>query len=200
MSSPGWTHSPTRNIILAVTGVILYLSGQAQSQKHDDELLRLRLFLPASDTKAITTAKSPALPSVRPLKIYLNTGGDGSAWDEVTKFVQDDKVRNKFGPMELVTDAAEANLFLVHFELKEKRREEVAHTLTMDPGTSTRIYDGGKSVNRTNTMIRGYILGRSSEGLEILRSYRFKVLVGERRRELRDALLRLLIEQTKTPK
>lgn len=188
-----------RNIILAVTA-IFWLSGQTVGQKNNDEILRLRPYLPVSATTPITTAKSSALVAVRPLKIYMNTAGDPSAWDEVIKLIQDKKVTNRFGPIELVADASDANLFLIHYELTEKRRQEVAHTLTMDPGTSSRIYNGGKSDSRISTVVCGYILFRTSEGLEILRSYRDKVMVGEPRKELREAFFRLLNEQAKPQK
>ena len=188
-----------RNIILAVTA-IFWLSGQTIGQKNNDEILKLRPYLPVAETIPITTAKSSALPTARPLKIYLNTGGDGSAWDGVIKLIQDNKVTNRFGPIELVADASAANLFLIHYELLEERRQEVAHTLTMDPGSSSRIYGGGKSDNRTSTVVRGYILRRTSEGLEILRNYRYRVTLGEPRKELREALFRLLNEQAKPQK
>ena len=73
----------------------------------------------------------------------------------------------------------------------EKRRQEVEHTLSMDPSSTARIYSGGGSDSSLSTEIHGYILVRKPEGLEILSRYRRTVRVDASHKELRDSLFKL---------
>ncbi len=65
-------------------------------------------------------------------------------------------------------------MVLVHYELLEKRREEPDHNMTMDRGMSSRARSGGKSEVRTSSQVRGYVIARSPDGLEILARYDHK--------------------------
>ena len=55
----------------------------------------------------------------------------------------------------MVDNLSKANLIQVHYELTEKRREEVDNNMTMDPGSNSRMGGGGKSdryINRFAAM------------------------------------------------
>ncbi|MDQ3920516.1 MAG: hypothetical protein M3348_18805 [Acidobacteriota bacterium] len=184
-------------LIFAFT-LLLWLSCPAAGQDRPDDLRGLHDYLPVPATVPIVRAESPALPSERPLKIYLNTAGDQTAQLEVLKLVQDKKTAEKYGAIEIVTDGSQANLFLVHYEVDGKRQTESSHSMTMDPSSTSRIYGGGRSDSQITAEFRGYVLARTSRGLEVLSSYQHRINLAEPRRDLRVELLKLLNRQAKS--
>jgi hypothetical protein len=58
----------------------------------------------------------------------------------------------------------------------------------------------GRTENVLKADVRGYIVARKPDGLEILNRYKKEVTLGERRQELRDAFFKLLKEQSKSEK
>lgn len=98
--------------------------------------------------------------------------------------------------IEVADELSKANVILIHYELTEKRREEVDHNMTMDPGSNSRIGSGGKSDRWISSQVRGYVIARRPEGFEILSRYEHKVNLSRPRKDLSDALLSALKRQS----
>jgi hypothetical protein len=149
-----------------------------------------------SETTAVTTAGTHALPAERPLKVYVSTAGDASASQEVLQSIKKINARpDKYGPIEVVDNLSKANVILVHYELTEKRHEEVDNNMTMDPSSNSRMSNGGKTDRWISSQARGYVIARRSEGFEILTRYEHKVNLNEPRKDLSEAFLSVLKRQ-----
>jgi hypothetical protein len=183
--------------IVFSTAVIWSVCTVALGQKDAAELARLRMQMGVSETAPITTAGAPTLPAERPLRVYVSTAGDASASQEVLLSIKKiNEKPDKYGSIEVVDDLSKANVILVHYELTEKRREEVDNNMTMDPGSNSRILTGGKSDRWISSQVRGYVIVRSPEGFEILTRYEHKVKLSVPRKDLSDALLSVLKRQS----
>ena len=180
-------------IVVAIMGLL----NQSAAQ-NDTELATLRGYLKVPDTVPIALGtKTSRLPAERPLILYLDTAGDTSAANELMQLIQEinKKQADKYGTIEVVADATKANLLLIHYEVAGTRRKATDTTNSMDPALGR-----GQTRNVTRADVRGYIVARKPEGLEILSRYKNEVTVGERRQELRDAFSKLLKEQSKADK
>lgn len=187
--------------IVVSVAVMLSAAGLALGQKDAAELARLRMQIGVSEATPITIAGARALPSERPLKVYVSTAGDGSASQEVLLSIRKiNEKLDKYRSIEVVNDLSKANVILLHYELTEKRREEVDNNMTMDPGSNSRMANGGKTDRWISSQVRGYVIVRRPEGLEVLARYEHKVNLSEPRRDLSDALLSVLKRQGDTRK
>lgn len=66
----------------------------------------------------------------RPLRVYVSTAGDKTASQEVLLSIKKINAKpEKYGSIEVVDDLSKANVILVHYELTEKRHDEVDHAL-----------------------------------------------------------------------
>ena len=173
---------------------IFWLSIQSVAQ-NNDEIATLRLHLRVADATPVVIAKTPQLPTNRPLKVYISTVDDPSLSLELTEFIQDvnKKSGDKTDVIEVVVDASTADLFLIHFEPPGKRQREIKTSLSMDTALGR-----GKTDNVESTEVRDYIVARKGDGLEILSRHTRKVRVGERRKELQGDFSKLLKEQLKS--
>ena len=182
-----------RSLLLIAAILWLFSHSIAQDSK---EIAALRQYISVSSTVPIKISKSPALPT-SPLKVYINTSDDTSASHELMQLIDEINKKNseKYGFIEVVSDASRSNVLLIHYEVVGKRRQEMNTTLSMDPALGR-----GKTDYEIKTEIRGYIIAQSGDGLEILDRYARKVTVGEPRRELRDMFLKMLREQSKSQK
>jgi hypothetical protein len=137
------------------------------------------------------------LPSERPLKVYIDAGGDASAALEVHHFIEDlnRKQEDQYGAIEIVAGAAEASLWLIQYEVPGTRRKQAETSNSMATTPTSGL---GQTVNLTNAEVRGYILVSKPEGLEILSRYQKEVTLGDRHRELRAAFSKLLKDQAKS--
>jgi hypothetical protein len=180
-----------RRIVISAA-MIWWICAVAFGQKDAAELARLRIQLGLSRAIPIKIAGAQALPSERPLKVFLSTASDGLAYKEVLLSIQKINARpEKYGAIEVVDDLSKANVVLVHYELSEKRHEEDVNN-TMGSGSNSGTVNEGKSVGWTSTVVRGYVIVRSSGGFEVLARYEHKVKLDEPRKDLSDALLRVL--------
>lgn len=184
-----------RNSLLIVAAILwLFTPSPAQNA---DELAALRKHLRVPETLVITPAKSPQLPTERPLKIYMDTAGDTSASSELVKLIQDinKKQADKYGPIEVTEESSKANLWLIHYEVPGTRHKDTDTSNSMDPALGR-----GQTQNVLKAEVRGYIMIPKPEGLEVLSRYKKEVTLGDRRQELRDAFSKLLKEQGKSEK
>ena len=183
-----------RNPVFMFAAIFL-LSIQSVAQ-NNDEIAILRLHLRVADATPVVIAKTPQLPTNRPLKVYISTGDDSSALKELTQLVQDVNKKSGDKPeIEVVADASKANLFLIHYEPAGKRHKEMKTSLSMDPALGR-----GQTQNVMKAEVRGYVIARKPDGLEILSRYKKEVVLGDPRSELRDAFIKLLKDQNKPEK
>ncbi|HSB08149.1 MAG TPA: hypothetical protein VLM38_01450 [Blastocatellia bacterium] len=177
-----------RNLVFALIAMLL-LAGRSFAQ-NDEEIAKLRLYLRVSDKTPITVQKSRALPIGQPLKIFVASGDDPSPAQEVFQLIEEIKRAGKYGTIHVVSDAAGASLFLIQYEVEGKRRQEMTTALSMDPAVGR-----GRTDYIIKTEVRGYVVARTPSGFEIINRYVRQVVVGERRRELRDAFAKFLKDQ-----
>jgi hypothetical protein len=175
---------------------VFWLSIQSVAQS-GDEIATLRLHLKVADATPIVIAKTPQLPTERPLKVYISTVDDSNVLKELMQLIQDVNKKSGDKPevIEMVADASKANLFLIHYELPGKRHQEMKTSMSMDPALGR-----GRNDYVVSTEVRDYIVARKADGMEILSRHTRKVTLGERRKELRDDFSRLLKEQSKSDK
>ena len=182
--------------ILFSTAVVFSVCTVALGQKDAAELARLRTQMGVPESTPITPAASRMQPIEGPLKVFLSTAGDETVSQEVLLSIKKINAKpDKYGTIEVVDNLSKANLILVHYELTEKRREEVDNNMTMDPGSNSRIGGGGKSDRYISSQVRGYVIARRPEGFEVLTRYEHKVKLSEPRKDLSDALLSVLKRQ-----
>lgn len=156
--------------------VIWSVCTVALGQKDAAELAKLRTQMGVSESTPITIGGAHTLPAERPLRVYVSTAGDETASQEVLLSIKKINAKpEKYGLIEVADELSKANVILIHYELTEKRREEVDHNMTMDPGSNSRIGSGGKSDRWISSQVRGYVIARRPEGFEILSRYEHKV-------------------------
>ncbi len=180
-------------IVVAILGVLAPSPAQ-----NNDEIAQLRTILRVPDTVPIAPlAKTPQLPSERPLIVYIDTAGDARVLNEVLKQIQEinKKQAEKYGPIEVTAEAAKASLWLIHFEVHGTRRKDADTSNDMAGGPGR-----GQTQNVIKAEVRGYVIARKPDGLEILSRYKKEVTLGDPRPELRDAFYKLLKDQNKTEK
>ncbi len=176
--------------------VIWSVCTVALGQKDVAELARIRTQMGVSESTPITFASARMGPIEGPLRVYVSTAGDASASQEVLLSIK--KINEKpdnYGSVEVVDDLSKANVILIHYELKEKRRDEVDQRMTMDPSSNSRTGSGGHIDRWISTQVRGYVIARRPEGFEILTRYERRVNLNEPRKNLSDALLSVLKRQ-----
>jgi hypothetical protein len=183
-----------RNALFLSVALFGLLQSPALQSQSEIAALRKNLGIPA--TVNITAAHTMQLPTERPLKVYIDTGGDASAAVEVNNFIEalNAKQENEYGQIEIVNGAAAASLWLIQYEVPGTRRKEAEapNSRAADPTI------GGKQIaNVTKAEVRGYVLASKPEGLEILSRYTKEVTLGDRHRELRAAFSKFLKEQAK---
>lgn len=187
--------------IVFSTGVIWLACVVALGQRDAAELARLRTQMGVSQSTPITIGGAHTLPAERPLKVYVSTAGDESASQEVLLSIKKiNEKPDKYSSIEVVDDFSKANVILVHYELTEKRRDEVHHRMTMDPGLNPRMGTVAKPDRWISTQVRGYVIARRPEGFEILTRYERRVNLSEPRKNLSDALLTVLKRPANTKK
>jgi hypothetical protein len=181
---------------LLIAAALLGLLNPSAAQ-NNAEMATLRGYLKVSDKVPVASTKTPRLPTERPLVLYIDTAGDGGAANEVMQLVQEvnKKQADKFGTIEVSSDAAKANLLLIHYEVDGSRRKATDTTNSMDPALGR-----GQTRNVLKADVSGYVVARKADGLEILSHYKKEITLGERRQELRDAFSKLLKEQSKLEK
>lgn len=149
--------------IVFSTAMICSVCAVALGQKDAAELARLRTQMGVSDSTPITVASARNQPIEGPLKVYVSTAGDASASQEVLLSIKKINAKpEKYGSIEVVDDLSKANVILVHYELSEKRREEVDNNMTMDPSSSSRMGNGGKTDRWISSQVRGYVIVRKT--------------------------------------
>jgi hypothetical protein len=180
------TSTPCLALCLLVAG------GHAVAQEAKD-LERLRSFLSLPGTVALARSDSGVLPATGPLKVYLATDEEPTASTEVQRFIADQNRKGSDSSrIEVVPSMAEADVVLVQFEAKEKRRLELDNRLTMDPSMSTRTTGGGRTDPVYRSEIWGFLLVRDGAAYKVVQRYKRSVRVGEKRSELRAAFERAL--------
>jgi hypothetical protein len=178
-----------RNLTLAVVAAFM-LAAPASSQ-NDKELARLREFLALPASSALATEDGRALPAARPIKVYVATDDEPTCAAEVEKLVAETNKTGASAAIVLVATRAQADVVLVQFEMREKRRIELDNRLTMDPTMGTRA-SGGRSDPVYRTEIRGYVLVREGDGYAVLEGFKKSVVLGGKRTELKSAFERAL--------
>jgi hypothetical protein len=181
-------------LFLSVALIGWLQSPAAQSQS---EIVALRKSLGIPATVQITVARTTQLPSERPLKVYIDAGGDASAALEVHHLIEDlnKKQEDQYGAIEIVAGAAEASLWLIQYEVPGTRRKQAETSNSMATSPTSGL---GQTDNLTSAEVRGYILVSKPEGLEILSRYKKEVTLGDRHRELRVAFSKLLKDQARS--
>jgi hypothetical protein len=156
------------------------------------DLGRLHDFLSLPGTAVLGQTNRTGLPTTRPLKIYLATDDEPTAPAEVEKFITEQNRRAAAqAAIKIVSSMAQADVILVQFEAREKRRIELDNRLTMDPTLSTRT-SGGSSNSVYRSEIRGYVIVHEGDKYRIVDSYKRSVTLGVKRTELRAAFERAL--------
>src|SRR5689334_9268261 len=144
---------------------------QSPRMQQESEIAALRKSLGIPAAVKITPARMTQLPGERPLKVYIDAGGDASAAREVYDFIQalNAKQDDQYGTIEVVGGAAEAGLWLVQYEVPGTRRKEAetSNGMATDP-----THGKGQVENTVKAEVRGYILVSKPEGLEILSRYK----------------------------
>ncbi len=183
------------NALFLTVAIFGLLQSPAMQQESEIAALRKSLGIPAA--VKITAARMTQLPGERPLKVYIDAGGDASAAREAYDYIQalNAKQDDQYGTIEVVAGAAAASLWLVQYEVPGTRRKEAgtSNSTATDPARGS-----GQAENITRAEVRGYILVSKPEGLEILSRYKKEVTLGDRHRELRAAFSKLLKEQAKS--
>lgn len=175
-------------LFIAVLGLIIPAMAQ-----NADEVAALRKHLGMPDGVSIAPAATPQLPNERPLTVFIHTG-DQSAIAEVQKLVQEIN-KKQAGTVELVTESAKASVWLVQYEVPGTRRKDTDTSNSMDPHLG-----GGQTHNVFKAEVRGYVVARNGNGLEILSHYKKDVVLGDKRSELRDAFNKVLKDSSKSDK
>jgi len=174
-------------IRIAIVIAVLASSEILAAQKTSDELAELRQILGVPASTPITKAKASALPTERPLRIYISMATDPDARNPVHRLIREinEKDARKYGTAAVVQSLSEANLILLHYELPSKRLQEAEPAMAIDP-------IGGEVTHRITTEVVGYVVARSTAGLIILDQYSRRVTLHTPRTELRDAFLKVL--------
>jgi hypothetical protein len=175
-------------LFVAILGLIVPATAQTA-----DEIAALRKHLGIPDGVSIAPAASPQLPSERPLTVFIHTG-DQSASAEVQKLVNEVN-KKQAGTVELVTESSKASVWLIQYEVPGTRRRDTDTTNSMDPHLG-----GGQTHNVYKAEVRGYVVARNGNGLEILGRFKKDVILGDRRMELRDAFNKVLKDLSKSEK
>ncbi len=174
--------------ILAALFLLLICFGSSFAQS-EAELVILRTLLAVPPGTKVITAGSKALPEDAPLKVYLDVSGDSPERDArvrdfLRKFVEERAVPGEGKPpeLQLVSDAAQAQLALVYFTDFPSKMDDAANAGEVG-GTNTRPgpTDSSMLVSNTITMqlvISTYIVAKEPAGLRIL--YRRQDLVMNR--------------------
>ncbi|MFL6215453.1 MAG: hypothetical protein ACJ74J_16350 [Blastocatellia bacterium] len=175
-------------LLVIILGLIVPVTAQ-----NADEIAALRKYLGIPDGVSIAPAATPQLPSERPLTVFIYTG-DKSAAAEVQKLVQEVN-KKQAGMLEIVTESSKASVWLIHYEVPGTRRKDTDTSNSMDPALGR-----GQTNNVMKAEIRGYVVARNGNGLEILGRYKKDAILGDRRMELRDAFNKALKELSKSEK
>jgi hypothetical protein len=158
-----------------------------------EEIAELRKQLGIPDGVSIVRAAKSQLPSERPLTVYLHTGDQGAS-AEVQKLIQQVN-KKQAGTIEAVTESSKASLWLIQYEVPGTRRKETDTSNSMDPQLGR-----GQTHNVMKAQVRGYVVARNGNGLEILNYYKKDVILGDTHSELRDAFNKVLKESAKSDK
>jgi hypothetical protein len=180
----------SKAILLLVMILGLFIPTTAQDA---EEIAALRKQLGIPDGVSITPAAKPQLPSERPLTVFIYTGDQGAV-AEVQKLIQDVN-KKQAGTVEVVSESSKASLWLIQYEVPGTRRQETDTSNSMDPQLGR-----GQTHNILKAQVRGYVVARNGNGLEILGRYKKDVVLGDRRMELRDAFNKVLKEASKSEK
>lgn len=174
--------------LIAILGLMIPATAQ-----NADEIAALRKQLGIPEGVSIAPSATMQLPGERPLTVYIYTG-DQSAIAEVQKLVQEINKKQP-GTVELVTESAKASVWLIQYEVPGTRRKDTDTANSMDPHLG-----GGQTHNVYKAEIRGYVVARNGNGLEVIGRYKKDAVLGDRRSELRDAFNKALKESGKSEK
>jgi hypothetical protein len=172
-----------------VVAAILACGGMPVRAQDDAEVAVLRQFLSIPQNATVTLTDHGVLPTSRPLKIYIATDDEPTA-EEALKAIEELN-RRHVGEFEHVSSRALADVILVQYEMREKRRLETENRLTMDPSLATRSA-GGRTDPYYKSEIRGYVVVHNGNAYSILERYKKSVRLGEKRPELRNAFQRVV--------
>jgi hypothetical protein len=179
-----------RTIPLCVLGMLLIaVSASAQDR---NEVAKLRLYLGVPEKTPINFSKSRDFKIEQPVRVVINSGDDPAPAKEVVSFIDETNKSGKPGNIQIVSDPGKANLFLIQYEVEGKRRRDMVNSMSMDPALGK-----GRTDFIEKMQVRGYIVARKSEGLEVLVRFEREVVVSEPRKELRDAFARFLKEHSR---
>jgi hypothetical protein len=152
------------------------------AQTANEEIDRLREHLSVPADVSIELADSSALPSARPLKVYLALGLDVGVRGNLVKWIDDwnrKDGRNK-GAIEIVPELSEADLILARYTVLDRITDRTETYSATVPGT---VYDPGSNKVITRPVphtysdsysvvpVFAYIIAREPKGLRILWRY-----------------------------
>jgi hypothetical protein len=180
----------SRVLLLLVMMLGLVIPATAQNA---DEIAALRKQLGLPDGIAIAPATKVAVPAERPLTVYIYTG-DQSAIAEVQKLAAEIN-KKQADTVAIVQESSKASVWLIQYEVPGTRRKDTDSSNNMDPHLG-----GGQTHNVMKAQVRGYVVARNGNGLEILGRYQKDVILGDKHSELRDAFNKVLKEVNKTEK
>lgn len=175
--------------VLPLFVLVLGMMNPTAAQ-NNEEIAALRKYLGLPDSVSLGLAQTPQLPAERPLTVYVHAS-DPNVAAEIQKLVQEVN-KKQAGTIEVVSESSKANLWLIHYEVPGTRRKDTDTSNSMDPRSG-----GGQTTNVMKAEVRGYVVARTTNGLEILGHYKKNAVIGDRRPELRDTLNKLLKEQGK---
>jgi hypothetical protein len=117
----------TKRAALAVVFALFCASRAVAST--EVELARLRQHLKLPDTATMTLASKPALHPRSPLNLYIATGANTAAHQNVVKWVTEwnDRKGDKYGTLRIVETLEESDVVLAQFDVGENARTGMAH-------------------------------------------------------------------------
>ena len=194
--------------------LIVATASAASAQNTTEELARLREHLSLPDSTSLKLANSSALPTDRPLKVYIATGLDMGVRNNFSKWLDEwnKKDARKYGTVEIVTKLSQADVILARYTVREKvtDRTETYSTpvpaTVYDPATNstvTRPVPRTYSLSYSRVPVYAYVIGRKQDGYEILWRYADQSSVQETKesgKQLRDDFFKMLKARGKPSK